>query len=50
MPEPDVKRHKEFGDEINRRFSKPIASTLGNSKKITFKVPKINSISEVVLM
>ncbi len=50
MPEPDVKRLKEFGDEINRRFSKPIASTSGSSKRIILNVPKGKSVNEVVLM
>ncbi len=27
IPEPDMKRMKEFGDEIRRRFSKPLAET-----------------------
>ncbi len=34
MPEPDVKRLKEFGDEIDRRFSNPLASYSGKVKKI----------------
>ncbi len=50
MPEPDVMRLKEFGDEINRRFLKPVASTSANSKRITLKVPKGESINEVVIM
>ncbi len=50
MPEPDVKRLKEFGDEINRRFSSPIASTPGTVKRINLKFPKRQSIDQVVLM
>ena len=50
MPEPDVKRLKEFGDEINRRFSNPIASTSGSGEKINLKLLKRQKINQVVLM
>ncbi len=50
MPEPDVKRLKEFGDEIRRRFSNPLAETSGNGEKITLKLPGKQKINEVVLM
>ena len=33
LPQPDVNRLKEFGDEINRRFSNPIASISGTGKR-----------------
>ena len=32
LPDPDVKRLKEFGSEINRRFSNPLATVSGNGK------------------
>jgi len=50
MPEPDVKRLKEFGDEIKRRFSSPIASTAENEKKINLKLPKSQKVNQIVLM
>jgi alpha-L-fucosidase len=50
MPEADVKRLKEFGDEIKRRFSSPIATTSGKGKKIYLKLPKSQKVSQIVLM
>lgn len=50
MPEADVRRLKEFGDEIKRRFSNPIAYTSGLGEKVTLKLPKIQKINQVVLM
>ena len=49
MPEPDVQRLKEFGDEINRRFSNPIALTSGAGEKINLKLAKKQKINLVVL-
>jgi alpha-L-fucosidase len=34
MPEPDVKRLKEFGDEIKRRFSNPLATVSGKGNQL----------------
>lgn len=50
MPEPDVVRLKELGDEIKRRFSNPVVSTSGKGKKITLKVGKRERVNEVVIM
>jgi len=50
MPEKDVKRLKEFGDEIQQRFSNPIASTSGTGKRIRLKLSKTQEINQVVLM
>lgn len=50
MPEPDVKRLKEFGEEIKRRFSNPITSTSGSGQKINLKLPKKQNINQIVLM
>src|SRR6056297_220883 len=49
MPEPDVKRLKEWGDEIKRRFSNSLAETSGkgNQFKISFK--NSQEINHVVL-
>jgi alpha-L-fucosidase len=49
MPEPDVKRLKEWGDEIRRRFSIPIASTSGSGKKITLNLLEKQKINHVII-
>jgi alpha-L-fucosidase len=49
MPEPDVKRLKEFGDEIKRRFSDPIASVSGTGKEVKIRLPKRQLINQVVI-
>jgi len=50
MSEPDVLRLKEWGDEIKRRFSNPVASTSGTGEKISLKLPKKQKVNQVVLM
>ena len=50
MPEADVSRLKEFGNEIKRRFNNPIASTSGRGKEILLELPKKQAINQVVLM
>lgn len=50
MPEKDVLRLKEFGDEINRRFSNPIATTAGAGETINVKLPQKQKVNQVVLM
>ena len=50
MPEPDVKRLSEFGEEILRRFSNPIASTTGSGKKIILKLDKKQHVNQILLM
>ena len=50
MPEADVKRLKEFGEEINQRFSNPIAATSGNGNKIQLKLSGRQRVNQVVLM
>ena len=50
MPEPDLKRLKEFGDEIRRRFSNPINSISGIGKSITLELPKRQEVNQIVLM
>ncbi len=49
MPKGDVKRLKEFGDEINRKFSNPVATTSGKSKKIEIKLSHKQSINQIVI-
>lgn len=50
MPEEDAQRLKDFGTEIKRRFSNPIASTQGTGTKLVLKLPKKQPINQVVLM
>ncbi|WP_339706295.1 alpha-L-fucosidase [uncultured Kriegella sp.] len=49
LPEPDVNRLKKWGDEINRRFGKPIAETSGKGKRITLSLDKAQEINHIVL-
>jgi alpha-L-fucosidase len=50
VPEPDMQRLMEFGDEINRRFSNPNASTSGAGEKINLKLANKQKVNLVVLM
>jgi len=50
MPESDVKRLKEFGDEIKRRYSNSIASTSGTGKVLNLKLSKKQTVNQIVLM
>jgi alpha-L-fucosidase len=50
VPEPDVKRLKEFGEEIKRRFANAIATTSGTGHRITLKLANNQKINQVVLM
>lgn len=50
LPEPDTRRLKEFGEEIERRFSNPIATTAGGGEKLRLKLPKRQEVNQVVLM
>lgn len=49
LPEPDVQRLKEFGDEIKSRFSNPLASTSGNGTQFSLKLKKGQKVNQVVL-
>jgi alpha-L-fucosidase len=50
MPEADVKRLKEFGDEINRRFSNPLASISGTGETIYLELFRKQKVNQVVVM
>jgi alpha-L-fucosidase len=41
--------YKQFGDEINRRFGKSIASTSGNGESVELKFEKASRIDHVVI-
>ena len=49
MPEPDVERLREWGEEIKRRFSSPLASASGKKYKIELKLEALNDISQIVI-
>jgi alpha-L-fucosidase len=49
IPTEDMKLYKQFGDEINRRFEKCIASTSGNGEMLEIKMNKSTKIDHVVI-
>jgi alpha-L-fucosidase len=49
LPEPDVIRLKEWGDEIRRRFADPVARTSGSGTKIEIKLNPPRKINHFVL-
>jgi len=49
MPEPDVQRLKELGDEIKRRFSHPLASSSGKGNQIRLDLPSLLKIDHIIL-
>ncbi len=49
IPEPDVKRLKEWGDEIKRRFGHPIASTSGIGEQVTLKLEQATIINHIIV-
>ena len=49
LPNPDAHRLREFGEELRRRFSNPVASTSGTGNKITLKLPKRQKVNQIVL-
>ena len=49
IPDVDVQRMKEFGEEINRRFGKPISVVNGEGKKFTMKLKQTTKVNAIVL-
>jgi alpha-L-fucosidase len=49
LPQPDVTRLKEWGDEITKRFSTPLAFTSGSGKKIVLKLDPDQKVNHVIL-
>ncbi|WP_239985875.1 MULTISPECIES: alpha-L-fucosidase [Arenibacter] len=49
LPEPDVQRLKEWGDEIKRRFSNPLASTNGKGRLLELRLKKPMEVNHVIL-
>ena len=50
VPEADMKRFKEFGDEIRRRFGKSIAETSGRGKAVELALAKPTVIDHAIIM
>jgi len=50
MPASDVARLKEFGEEIRRRFGKPIATSRGEGNTIVVDIEKPQPINHAILM
>ena len=49
IPEPDVKRLKEWGDEIKRRFKNPIATMSGEGEVLDLRLAKATKINHIIL-
>ncbi len=49
MPEPDVKRLKEWGDEIQKHFGNPVGQTSGTGKRFSLKFKKAPAINHIVI-
>jgi alpha-L-fucosidase len=50
IPEKDMQRYKEFGNEIRRRFSRPLASIFRKDNKIELNLEKHTQFNHLVLM
>lgn len=50
VPEPDVRRMRELGDEIKRRYGEPLASTSGEGCDILLDLGKPLKINCVIIM
>jgi alpha-L-fucosidase len=50
IPEPDMNRYKEFGDEIRRRFDRPLAQSDGQGDVVELSLPAPATINHVVIM
>ena len=49
LPEPDVQRLAEWGQEIERRFSRPLANTSGEGKTLELKLTKQQAVNHIVI-
>jgi alpha-L-fucosidase len=50
MPEPDVARLREFGEEIERRFKSPVATGSGAGNTIDLKLNQEQMVNQLVIM
>lgn len=49
VPESDIMRLKEFGDEIRARFGNPLAETKGAGKSLQLKFPDNRQVNHVII-
>ena len=49
LPEPDVQRLKEWGDEIKKQFGSPIAEVSGKGKEIKLNLNEPTLINDIIL-
>lgn len=49
IPEGDVKRMQEWGQEIARRYGTPLATTSGNKKQLTLSLPARQRVNAYIL-
>ncbi|MBT2760618.1 alpha-L-fucosidase [Paenibacillus sp. ISL-20] len=50
LPEVDVKRVIEFGDEIRRRFGQPVGQTSGEGSELLLKLEHSQPVNHVIIM
>lgn len=50
LPEVDVERVIEFGDEIRRRFGQPVGQTSGEGTELLLKLEFIQSVNHAIIM
>jgi alpha-L-fucosidase len=50
VPQADLKRLREFGDEIRRRFGKSLAETSGRGQLVELTLPKSTVIDHAIVM
>lgn len=50
LPEVDVERVIEFGDEIRRRFGQPVSQTSGEGTELLLKLEYIQPVNHVIIM
>lgn len=49
LPDADVNRLKEFGDEIKRQYGTPLAVTSGKGKKLTLQLSAEKAIKSIII-
>ena len=49
VPESDIRRLKEFGDEIKKRFASPLAESKGTGNELTLKFGDKKKVNHIVI-
>ncbi len=49
LPEPDVQRLKEWGDEIRRRFSNPLGTCSGSGNKVELDLGTLQKVNHIII-